>query len=231
MLSVVILTFNSQRYLREVLKSVEFANEVIVIDSGSSDDTAKICSEFKNVKFHYQAWLGFGKQKQFGVNLAGNDWVFVLDSDEIILPPLRDEINEILKEPKFMAYRAPRLNLFFGKEVRNMGLYPDFSVRLFDRTHAKFNGREIHEKVVVDGETGELKNPFLHHAYESIEQFIDKQNRYSSLGARRNKFKAVLHPAWTFFRLFFLKGGWREGWRGYVIARQYAQYTLWRYIK
>ena len=130
-----------------------------------------------------------------------------------------------------MAYRVPRLNLFFGKEVRNMGLYPDFSVRLFDRTHAKFDGREIHEKVVVNGETGELKNPFLHHAYESIEQFIDKQNRYSSLGARRNKFKAVLHPVWTFFRLFFLKGGWREGWRGYVIARLYAQYTFWKYIK
>ena len=138
-----------------------------------------------------------------------------------------------------------------------MGLYPDCTVRLFDKTRAEFDGREIHEKVVLKSaantgeqiqadaakeanltapknEIGRLKNHFKHYAYDSIEQFIAKQNRYSSLGAKgvkSSKFKAVLNPAWTFFKLFFLKGGWREGWRGYVIARLYAQYTFWKYVK
>ena len=254
MLSVVILTLNSEKYLAEVLKSCEFADEVVVVDSGSTDATEQICAGFKNVKFRKEKWLGFSAQKQLGVDLARNRWVFVLDSDEVILEPLRDEILQILQHPEFCAYEVARANIFFGKEVRTMGLYPDCTVRLFDRTRAEFDGREIHEKVVLksaantgeqiqaDGanltaaknEIGRLKNRFKHYAYDSIEQFIAKQNRYSSLGAKSaksSKFKAVLNPAWTFFKLFFLKGGWREGWRGYVIARLYAQYTFWKYVK
>ena len=254
MLSVVILTLNSEKYLAEVLKSCEFADEVVVVDSGSQDATEQICSGFKNVKFHKQKWLGFSAQKQLGVDLARNRWVFVLDSDEVILEPLREEILQVLQRPEFCAYEAARANIFFGKEVRTMGLYPDYTVRLFDKTRAEFDGREIHEKVVLKSaaktgeqisadaanlttaknQIGRLKNHFKHYAYGSIEQFIAKQNRYSSLGAKgakSSKFKAVLNPAWTFFKLFFLKGGWREGWRGYVIARLYAQYTFWKYVK
>ena len=238
MLSVVILTLNSEKYLAEVLKSCEFADEVVVVDSGSTDATEQICAGFKNVKFHKQKWLGFSAQKQLGVDLARNRWVFVLDSDEVILEPLREEILQILQRPEFCAYEVARANIFFGKEVRTMGLYPDCTVRLFDKTQAEFDGREIHEKVVLKtapkNEIGRLKNHFKHYAYDSIEQVIAKQNRYSSLGAKgakSSKFKAVLNPAWTFFKLFFLKGGWREGWRGYVIARLYAQYTFWKYVK
>ena len=254
MLSVVILTLNSEKYLTEVLKSCEFADEVVVVDSGSTDATEQICAGFKNVKFHKEKWLGFSAQKQLGVDLARNRWVFVLDSDEVILEPLREEILQILQRPEFCAYEVARANIFFGKEVRTMGLYPDCTVRLFDKTRAEFDGREIHEKVVLksaaktDEQTpanganltaaknqiGRLKNCFKHYAYDSIEQFIAKQNRYSSLGAKgakSGKFKAVLNPTWTFFKLFFLKSGWREGWRGYVIARLYAQYTFWKYVK
>lgn len=231
MISVVILTLNSQKYLKEVLESVQFADEIIVLDSGSTDETEQICKQFKKVKFHYQSWLGFGKQKRVAVKLANNEWVFVLDSDEVILPALKDEILSVLKEPKFDAYKVARLNLFFGKEVRSMGLYPDFTVRLFNKNRANFDDKEVHEKIIVNGTIGELKNHFKHYAYENIEQFIAKQNRYSSLGAKKSKFKAIFSPAWTFFKLFILKGGFKEGWRGYVIARLYAQYTFWKYIK
>lgn len=264
MLSVVILTYNSEKYLRKVLKSASWADEIIIVDSGSTDKTEQICAEFKNARFIYQKWLGFGAQKQFGVNLARNDWVFVLDSDEVMSLELKDEILHVLKAPKFCAYKVARLNYFFGRAVRNMGLYPDFSVRLFDRKFAEFDGREIHEKVVLKGENSraktnlseeeisnkqdanldekfshvpyqigisQLKNHFIHYAYESIEQFIAKQNRYSSLGAKKSKFKAIFSPFWTFFKLFVLKGGWKDGWRGYVIAKLYAQYTFWKYIK
>lgn len=361
MLSVVILTFNSEKYLREVLKSASWADEIVVVDSGSKDGTKAICDEFKNARFITQSWLGFGAQKQFGVNVAKNEWIFVLDSDEIITDALKNEILATLNAPKFCAYRVGRLNYFFGRAVRNLGLYPDFSVRFFNRNFAGFDGREIHEKVVLKSEIlgekfdkksvnsgenldvnsgrnsdgnslansqansgeissendenlgdkdvkssrnfgeildvnsnrkfggnsrvnsgrnfgdksvnssgnsqvnsgenslanlggnsganpnkisenfippnsfkiaiGTLENHFIHYAYESIEQFIAKQNRYSSLGAKKSKFKAIFSPIWMFFKLYFLKSGWREGWRGYVIAKLYAQYTFWKYIK
>ena len=234
MLSVVILTFNSQKYLQEVLESTNFADEVIVVDSGSSDGTKQICQNFSNVKFYEQAWLGFGAQKQKGVDLAKNEWIFVLDSDEVITDELKNEIIDTLKEPKFMAYNVARLNFFFGKAIKNMGLYPDYTVRLFNKNFAGFDGRAVHEKVILNDDSqklGALKNHFLHYAYESIEQFIAKQNRYSSMGAKKNLFKALTSPAWTFFKLYVLKGGFKEGFAGYVIARLYAQYTFWKYIK
>ena len=105
MLSVVILTFNSQKYLQEVLESTNFADEVIVVDSGSKDSTRQICDGFSNVRFHEQTWLGFGTQKQKGVDLSKNEWIFVLDSDEVITDELKNEIIDTLKEPKFMAYK------------------------------------------------------------------------------------------------------------------------------
>lgn len=234
MLSVVILTFNSEKYLKEVLESAKFADEIIVVDSGSKDGTKQICESFNNVKFHEQAWLGFGAQKQKGVDLAKNKWVFVLDSDEVITSELRNEILDTLKKPKFIAYNVARLNFFFGKAIKNMGLYPDYTVRLFNKNFAKFDGRVVHEKVILNDSTqklGTLKNHFLHYAYESIEQFIAKQNRYSSMGAKRNLLKALTSPAWTFFKLYVLKGGFKEGINGYIIARLYAQYTFWKYIK
>ncbi|MGP1359871.1 glycosyltransferase family 2 protein [Campylobacter sp.] len=234
MLSVIILTCNSEKYLKEVLESAKFADEVIVVDSGSKDSTRQICDGFSNVKFHEQDWLGFGAQKQKGVDLAKNEWVFVLDSDEVITSELRNEILDTLKKPKFIAYNVARLNFFFGKAIKNMGLYPDYTVRLFNKNFAKFDGRAVHEKVILNDSTqklGTLKNHFLHYAYESIEQFITKQNHYSSIGAKKNLLKALTSPTWTFFKLYLLKGGFKEGFTGYIIARLYAQYTFWKYIK
>ncbi len=269
MISFVILTFNSQKYLREVLASAAWADEIIIVDSGSSDETETIASEFERVRFIRQDWLGFGAQKQFGVDAAKNDWVFVLDSDEVLTPELSAEIREVvnsnlnaensvreagqLREARGfgavsperkdglgssaqsnlnpVAYKVARLNYFFGAPIKRMGLYPDYTVRLFNRKFARFDGRAVHESVVASGEIGALKNHFIHHAYESVEQFIAKQNRYSNLNARPNKIKAIFHPFWAFFRLYVLKGGFLEGWRGYVIARLYAQYTFWKYVK
>lgn len=234
MISIVILTFNSARYLDEVLDSTDWANEVVLVDSKSSDDTLKIAKKHANVRILEQEWLGFGRQKQAGVDAAKNDWIFVLDSDEVMNEALSKEIISAIKSDKFKAFKVARLNYFFGKPVLNMGLYPDFSVRLFDRNYAKFSDDEVHERVLSSAPVGELKEHFTHYAYEDLEQFIAKQNRYSSLSAsrkKRSKFKALFSPMWTFFRLFVLRGGWREGWRGYVIARLYAQYSFWKYVK
>lgn len=230
-LSIVILTYNSQKYLEKVLSSVAFADEVVLIDSASEDESLKIASGFKNVKIFHQIWLGFGKQKQFGVEKTSHEWVFVLDSDEIFTKNLQEEVAQVLKNPSFKAYKVARVNFFFGKAVKRMGLYPDYSVRLFHKKYAKFNQRAVHESVLCKEKIGTLKEPFLHYAYENIEHFISKQNRYSSLNPKKNFLKALINPYWTFFKLYFIKLGFLEGKRGFIIAKLYAQYTFWKYIK
>jgi len=229
-LSVVIITKNSQKYIADAVKSADFADEVLVLDSGSSDKTCKIAGEL-GARVEYQQWLGFGRQKQKGVDLAKNDWVFVLDSDERILPELRDEILKELLNPKFDAYYVARINNFWGRDIKYLGLYPDYTIRLFNRKKARFNDRDVHESVICKCEKGYLKHPLKHFAYESIEEFIAKQNRYSSLGAKPDKIKAFFSPFWTFFKLYFIKLGFLEGWDGFVIARLYSEYTFWKYVK
>ncbi len=228
-LSIVILTFNSQRYLTKVLNSTLFADEVVLIDSGSSDATLQIAQKFNNVKIIHQEWLGFGKQKQAGVEACSNNWVFILDSDEIITDELKDEILNLDFACK--AYFIPRLNYFFGKPIRHCGLYPDATLRLFDKNFARFSEDKVHEKVETKEKTAILNNHMLHFAYENIEEFITKQNRYSSLNSKNRIVKAIFNPYWTFFKIYFLRLGFLEGWRGFVVAKLYAQYTFWKYVK
>ncbi|WP_331775635.1 glycosyltransferase family 2 protein [Sulfurospirillum sp. 1612] len=230
-LSIVILTFNSQKYLHDVLQSALFADEVLLLDSGSTDETLNIAKTFPNVKIVTQTWLGFGKQKQAGVEASLNDWVFVLDSDEIITEKLKDEIIATCKKPKHKAYTVPRLNYFFGKPIKRCGLYPDATLRLFDKRFAKFSEDDVHEKVITNEKVGKLTHHMLHLAYSNIEEFINKQNRYSSLNKKSNLFKAIASPYWTFFKIYILRLGFLEGKAGYIIAKLYAQYTFWKYIK
>jgi len=229
-LSVVIITKNSEKFIKDAVLSAKFADEVLVLDSGSEDKTCEI-AKAHGARVEKTKWLGFGKTKQKAVDLAKNDWVFVLDSDERITEALKDELLGELKSPGFKAYFVPRLNNFWGKNIKRLGLYPDYSIRFFNRKFAAFNEKEVHESVECECEKGYLKNPMVHLAYESIEEFIDKQNRYSTLGAKPNRIKALISPFWTFFKLYFIKLGFLEGWRGYVIARLYAQYTFWKYVK
>ncbi len=230
-LSIVILTKNSENYLEEGLNSTIFADEVIIYDSGSEDNTLEIAKKFQNVKIYIDTkWEGFGIQKQKAVNKAKNRWVFVLDSDEVITEKLKKEILTTIKNPKHDAYYVARLNNFFGKWMKHTGLFPDYSIRLFDKTKAKFNNRKVHESVEAKN-VGYLKNYFLHYAYESVEEFIEKQNRYSSMGAKPNKIKALISPYWTFFKLYFLKLGFLDGWEGFIVSKLYAEYTFWKYIK
>jgi len=229
-LSVVIITKNEEKVITDAIKSSLFANEVLVLDSGSTDETINIAKNL-GVKVLHQEWLGFGKQKQKAVELASNDWVFVLDSDERISNELQQEIVQVLNNPKNDGYFVPRLNNFFGKDIKTCGLYPDYTIRLFNRKKGKFSEVEVHESVQLSN-PGYLKSNIIHSAYDSIEEFITKQNRYSTLNhKKRNMIKAIINPYWTFFKLFILKRGFLDGWHGFVISKLYAQYTFWKYIK
>ena len=230
-LSVVIITKNEQNYISEALKSAQFANEIVVLDSGSNDKTCEIAREF-GAKVYEHEWLGFGAQKNKAVSLAQNNWVFVLDADERITVELANEITNLLMHSnKVNAYYVARLNYFFGNPIKTCGLYPDYSIRLFNRTKARFNEVAVHESVQIDEKVGKLQNHMLHLAYVNIEEFIEKQNKYSSLHHKKGRIKALVSPWWTFFKLYVIKRGFCDGWRGFVISVLYSQYTFWKYIK
>lgn len=230
-LSVVIITQNEESVIDKAIQSAGFADEVLVLDSGSSDKTIEIAKGL-GARVEHHHWLGFGKQKNTAIDLAKHNWVFVLDSDEQITDELAGEIKKILNKPVYDGFFVARLNNFFGKNIKTCGLYPDYSIRLFNKTKARFNEVEVHESVQLKTQAGYLSCHMIHNAYKNIAEFITKQNRYSSLHpSKKNLLKALLNPYWTFFNLYFIKKGFLDGWHGFVIAKMYAQYTFWKYIK
>lgn len=230
-LSVVIITKNEEVYIEDAIRSANFADEVLVLDSYSNDKTCEI-SRKMGARVEKQRWLGFSEQKNLAVNLSKNEWVFVLDADERITQDLKIEILEILKKPLSDGYFVPRLNRFFGKNIKTCGLYPDFSIRLFKKSKGSFSNAPVHESVKVVGKTSKLTHYLTHLAYETVDEFINKQKIYSKLSKKKkNIFKALLSPCWVFFKIYFLRLGFIEGWRGFVIAKVYAKYTFWKYIK
>ena len=230
-LSVVIITKNEEKHIKNAIQSALFANEIVVLDSGSTDKTCDIAKKL-GARVEYQEWLGFGRQKNEAVKLASNDWVFVLDADEQITEQLKDEIINTLNNPASDGFFIARLNNFFGKNIKTCGLYPDYTIRLFNKNKGAFDDAPVHESVKIQGKVSKLKNHMTHMAYESIEEFIAKQNRYSSLNPKKkNIFKALFSPWWTFFKLYFIKRGFLDGKHGFIIAVLYSQYTFWKYIK
>ena len=142
------------------------------------------------------------------------------------------EIITTLKNPSFDGYFVGRLNNFFGKDIKTCGLYPDYSVRLFNRNKGRFNDVLLHESVEIEGKVAKLNNHMIHLAYSNVDEFIEKQRYYSKLSnKKKNIVKAVAYPCWTFFKLYFIKLGFLDGWHGYIIAKIYAKYTFWKYSK
>jgi len=230
-LSVVIITKNEEKNIANAIKSAKFASEVLILDSGSEDKTCEISRKL-GARVEYQSWLGFGRQKNQAISLAKNNWVMVLDADEVITPKLQLEILEKLKKPNCNGYLVPRVNNFFGKDIRFCGLYPDYSLRLFNKKFGKFNNLAVHESVILKGKKDYLRNNLRHLAYESVGQFIDKQKKYANLSKKKkNIMKAILSPIWVFFKIFFLRLGFLDGWRGFVIAYLYSKYTFWKYYR
>ena len=230
-LSVVIISKNEEKFIADAVKSASFADEVLVLDSGSTDATCMIAKNL-GARVEHQDWLGFGLQKNKAVALAQHDWVFVLDSDERITLDLQTEILQTLKTPNAAGYYVARLNNFFGKNIRYCGLYPDYSVRLFNRNKGQFNNVTVHESVQIKGNVNKLKNHMQHLAFDTVAEFSDKQKKYAALSQKKkNLLKAFVSPIWTFIKIYLLRLGILEGWRGFVIAKVYAQYTFWKYIK
>jgi hypothetical protein len=142
------------------------------------------------------------------------------------------ELLSILKNPIAGGYYVARLNNFFGKNIRYCGLYPDYSIRLFNREKGKFNDVTVHESVQINGDTDKLKNHMIHLAFDTVKEFSNKQKKYATLSQKKkNLIKAFISPIWTFLKIYIFRLGFIEGWRGFIIAKVYAQYTFWKYYR
>jgi glycosyltransferase involved in cell wall biosynthesis len=237
-LSVIIITQNEEANIRDCLDSVLWTDEIIVVDSGSTDRTADICKQ-KGVRVHVHDWPGFGKQKNRALGYATKDWVLSLDADERVTPELRAEILGAMKAAKHNAFYLPRLSQFCGKFVRHSGWYPDYVLRLFKRGTGRFTDDLVHETVVLEGTPGKLASPLVHYSYRTADDVERKVEHYSTsaaqqmfqAGRRATWLDAPLRGGWAFLRTYLLRLGLLDGGTGLAVARMNARTTYLKYRK
>jgi len=223
---------------------VAFADEWIVVDSGSTDDTRERARSFGAEVVVTTEWLGFGVQKQRALERAQGDWVLAIDADERVTPELEAAIRAIVTGPAAseqapVAYELSRLSQFCGRWIRHGDWYPDRVVRLFRRDRARFSDDLVHERVVVDGPVGRLPGDLLHHTMPTFEDALAKMNLYSSgraadrarSGDRGGLGRALGHGAWAFLRGYLVRRGFLDGAAGFILAAYVAEGTYWRYLK
>ncbi|MFI4849021.1 MAG: glycosyltransferase family 2 protein [Gimesia chilikensis] len=238
-LSVIVIVKNEESTIRECLASVAWADEIIVLDSGSSDQTVAICKEYTEHVYETD-WPGFGPQKNRALEYASNEWVLSIDADERISYDLQTEIKRVIQMPKrYDAYSMPRRSNYCGRYMKHSGWWPDHVVRLFRRGKAEFSDDLVHERIVVQGRVGKLKEPIIHESLLTLEQILNTMNSYSTAGAKMmaeeqqqaSLCKAICHGTWTFIRTYFLRAGFLDGKEGFMLAISNAEGTYYRYLK
>lgn len=238
-ISAIIITKDEEHSIRECLQSISWIDEIIVVDSGSKDQTLKICKEFK-AKIFTKSWQGFGPQKNEALKHAEHKWILSIDADEIITPELKKEIIAITKSNNSSeAYSICRRSFYCGRLIKFSGWQSDFVVRFFQKKYCKFSNDLVHEKVLVNGVTSKTKSYMIHNAFENFEEVIKKINVYSSLSAsmfyKKNKKsslkKAIFHAFWSFIKTYIIKLGFLDGKYGLMLSISNAEGTYYRYIK
>lgn len=239
-ITVILITYNAAAHLEKCLDSVTWADEIIVLDSGSSDATLEICRKYTKKVYLSEDWQGFGVQKNRVLAYAQGEWVLSLDADEVISEDLQFEIQQAIQDTEFTAFKISRLSRLMGRWIRHSGWQPDYVTRLFRRECARFSDDLVHEKLEVQrGKVGTLHSQMLHYTYDSLEQLIEKTNRYSTDSAKMlyakgqpsSLNKAIFHGVWAFLRTYLLRRGFLDGREGFLIAVAQAEVTFYRYVK
>jgi glycosyltransferase involved in cell wall biosynthesis len=247
--SIIIITFNSEAYLLDCLNSVRWADEWIILDSGSSDRTIDIARDF-GASIHIRTdWLGFGVQKNRALDLATGDWIISLDSDEVLSPGLGSELQSIFlqKHIEHDAYILNRINNFCGYWLRHGSAYPDPVLRVFRRHYARFSDDVVHERLVLNeknrrssGRVAYCRNDLLHYSYTNFEQVLSKMNTYSTDGAMACVAKgkkslgiieAIVRGCWTFLRAYIFRAGFLDGRYGFLHAVSQSITCFYKYVK
>lgn len=236
MLAGIVITRNEEKNIARCLDSLKFCDEVIVVDAESSDRTPEICKE-KHARFYSRAWTGYSDQKNYALSLTNADWVLSIDADEEVTPTLEQEIKSTISTQTHVAYSVPRKTMHSGKWIRWGGWYPNRLVRLFKKKHGKWEGSDVHEYWKADGSIGSLSNDLIHYSFDSIADQVERNNRYSSLGALAlqrdgRKFSVIqlfFKPFSKFIESYFLKMGFLDGYPGFIIAvsAAYSVFLKW----
>lgn len=239
-LSVVIITYNEQANIGRTLESVQWADEIIVVDSGSNDSTVDIARSL-GAKVFTEKWKGYAGQKNSAIEKATGDWVLSLDADEAVEAQLADEIRTAARgNAALNGYWIARKNYFLGRWIKHGGFWPDRKLRLFRRGTGRFEERLVHETAKVEGPTGRLKHAFIHQAYPTLYGYIETQNRYSTLAAqmavqqgyrRFSVMNIVVRPLATFFYNYFVRLGFLDGREGLALHLFHSGYVSWKYSK
>jgi glycosyltransferase involved in cell wall biosynthesis len=237
-LTVLIAARNEAHQIANCVRSAAFADEVIVLDSSSSDDTAAV-ARAAGAKVHVTDWPGYGKQQQRGIALAAGEWVLSLDADERISETLAREIRAAIERPAAEGYRLPRHSSFCGQFIEHSGWRPDYTLRLARRDKAGFTDHLLHAHMTVEGTMVDLRNPIVHYSYRDMDDVLDKLNRYSrgaaldaeARGKRSSLLRALASGLWAFMRTYLIRLGFLDGKMGLVLAIYIAQTTYYKYLR
>jgi len=238
-LSAAIITLNEETRLPACIKSLQFVDEVIVVDSGSRDKTVSIAKDL-GAKVYQEQWLGYGKQKQLAIDYCSNDWVIILDADERIPQKTASSICKAVQDPGGnVSFQLPRKNLFLGRWIKHAGWWPDYVVRIINKHKCQMSSHIVHESIVSSGPTGTITEPIEHYATQNLSHTMEKMNAYSSAGAREmhdkgegaSYSKAFARGAWAFFYNYFFRLGLLDGGPGFIIAVSDATNKFFKYAK
>ena len=237
-LSIVIVARNEALNIVDCVRSARFADEVIVLDSGSTDATAEL-ARAEGATVVVTDWPGYGPQNNRGIDMARGDWFFSLDADERITPELAAEIRAAIDRPDVDGFRVPRTSMYCGRFIRHAGWSPDYTRRLARKGKGRFTEHFLHANLQVQGTVGTLSNPIVHYSFRTMESVLEKVNRYSTASARDmaaagrkgSLSRAVAHGLWAFFRTYVLRLGFLDGRWGFMLAVSNAEGTYYRYVK
>ncbi len=237
--TVTIITLNEAEHIGAAIDSVQWADEIIVVDAESTDRTAQIVRD-KGARLEVRAWPGYAEQRNAAAALASHDWILSLDADERVPAPLASEIRAVLQAgPHANGYRIPRVSFHLGRWIRTTDFYPDYQTRLYNRRHARWHSRLIHESVHVDGHRGQLRHELEHYSFRDLSDQLDRINHYSTLaaqqmqadGVRARAWHLVVHPPAAFLRNYLLRRGFLDGTTGLVISLVNSYSVLLKFAK
>ena len=240
-IAAVVITKNEERNIADCLGTLTWVDEIIVVDAESIDRTVELAGPFTPRVF-VRPWPGYGPQKNFGIDQAQAEWIFIVDADERVPKPLRDEIRGLLRrnpDGETTGYEIPRRNYFYGKWIENGGLYPDYQLRLFKKTAGRYDDVLLHENFRLEGRTSRLKEPFDHYSMPTIAHHVKKMIHYTSLGAQEKLKKVRRIGAWaigthhlgTILKTLVARRGYRDGLHGVIVAMFAGLHTFVKYAK